>query len=251
MSRAAAGRRPASEHLSARPRPMAQGYFHWSELPWASLVFLLPLLVVHEAGARMVASRSLYATSHLLEFFQWFGATGRHLPALAVVGILLTWHIARNDSWQVRGGALLGMLLESLLLAVPLIVMLSLVQRYVPLAAGLGWQDSIILSLGAGIYEELLFRLMLFTLLNLLLVDVLKIPWLPASLGMVAVSAVLFSLYHYLGSESFHLQTFAFRTLAGVYFGSVFLCRGFGITAGSHAAYDVVVVALRGLSPSP
>jgi hypothetical protein len=48
-----------------------------------------------------------------------------------------------------------------------------------------------------------------------------------------------------LGNEPFRFWTFAFRTLAGVYFGVVFLCRGFGVTAGSHVAYDVCVVAMR------
>jgi hypothetical protein len=58
-------------------------------------------------------------------------------------------------------------------------------------------------------------------------------------------SAVAFSAYHYLGAEQFDLPTFAFRTVAGVYFGGMFLARGFGVTAGSHAAYDVLVTLLR------
>jgi membrane protease YdiL (CAAX protease family) len=64
---------------------------------------------------------------------------------------------------------------------------------------------------------------------------------------MVVSSSLLFSLYHYLGHEQFDLRTFAFRTAAGAYFGAVFIFRGFGITAGTHAAYDIYIVALRAL----
>jgi membrane protease YdiL (CAAX protease family) len=62
---------------------------------------------------------------------------------------------------------------------------------------------------------------------------------------IVVISSFLFSFYHYLGNETFQLRSFAFRTLAGFYFGAVFAFRGFGITAGSHASYDVMVVLLR------
>ena len=65
---------------------------------------------------------------------------------------------------------------------------------------------------------------------------------------IVLVPAILFSLYHYLGPEHFSLQSFVFRTLAGVYFGIVFLCRGFGITAGAHSAYDILIVLLSRLA---
>jgi CAAX prenyl protease-like protein len=62
---------------------------------------------------------------------------------------------------------------------------------------------------------------------------------------MVLISSLLFAGYHYLGSEHFIWQTFVFRTAAGLYFGAIFVFRGFGITAGSHAAYDVMIVLLR------
>jgi hypothetical protein len=34
---------------------------------------------------------------------------------------------------------------------------------------------------------------------------------------------------------------FVFRFLAGVFFSVLFVYRGFGIAAGSHAAYDVLL----------
>jgi len=64
---------------------------------------------------------------------------------------------------------------------------------------------------------------------------------------MVLTSAVAFSLYHYKpsGTESFEWESFLFRALAGIYFGLIFASRGFGLTAGAHASYDVAIVLLR------
>jgi hypothetical protein len=89
------------------------------------------------------------------------------------------------------------------------------------------------------------FRLIAFTLLHLLLVDLLNLPKIWAGALTVLAASILFSLYHYLGHESPNWYNFAFRVFAGVYFGLVFLFRGFGITACSHASYDVCVVALK------
>jgi membrane protease YdiL (CAAX protease family) len=235
---------------SPKARTEARGYFQRSELPITSLLFLLPLLVLYEVGTHYFNFDPVHGTEQriiafnlLRRFFQLFNASGRYLPAMAVVGILLTWHIARNDSWKLHFGALPGMVLECCILAIPLILFSLLASQYVPLLTGdSDWRGLIVLSIGAGIYEELVFRLICFTLLDLLLISLLQIKRPVAVLLMVVTSAVLFACYHYLGNESFRLRSFAFRTLAGIYFGVVFAIRGFGITAGSHAAYDIITV---------
>jgi membrane protease YdiL (CAAX protease family) len=108
-----------------------------------------------------------------------------------------------------------------------------------------GWLQ---LSVGAGIYEELVFRLMAFTLLSLLFVDLLGMKRFWAYLLMVLTSSLAFSLYHYWGNEPFVMRTFAFRTFAGVFFGAVFAFRGFGVSAGTHASYDILINLLQSLS---
>lgn len=242
---------------SARPEPVSRdpvlGYFQRSELPISSLYFVLPLIILYELGTRFVipppsghsGETRIIAFTMMREFFGLFGATGRYLPCLAVVGILLAWHIARNDSWQVKWGTLLGMLVESALLAFPLLGLSLAITRYVPMAAPIADRWSmVVLSIGAGVYEELVFRLIAFTALNLLLIDVLRLAKTLSYLLMVLGSSILFSSYHYLGSEPFELQTFLFRTVAGMFFGGLFVFRGFGITAGCHAIYDIMVVLL-------
>jgi hypothetical protein len=232
-----------------------RGYFHRSELPLTSLLFLLPPIIIYEVAVRWVYSTEIIASRLLQDFFHLFGATGRSLPALAVVGILLAWHIARNDPWRIYPGTLLGMAVESLLLVIPVLAIYAACAQYVPLyatshlsAASGSMEGMMVLSLGAGIYEELIFRLIAFTLLDLLLIDLLGLSRRLSLILILIIPAVLFAMYHYLGHEHFQWQSFAFRTAAGVYFGVIFLMRGFGITAGTHAAYDIFAVCLAAMN---
>jgi hypothetical protein len=250
---------------SARPRPRpraaAKGGSKWrageylehSVRPLYSLAFLLPFLVVYEVGTRWVVTDPVHHTQErviafnlLLDFFQRLGSTSRYLPAMAVVAILMTWHIARNDSWRLEWRVLGLMALESAAFAAPLFAVSYFLSAHWPLSAG--WGRGAVLSVGAGVYEELVFRLIAFTVLHLVLQDWLKIEATRAYLVMVATSAVLFAAYHYLGSETFQWRSFVFRTLAGIYFGVLFLWRGLGVTAGTHTAYDLIIAALTSAS---
>ena len=259
---AKAGGKSASGRSAAGP-----GYFEHSRTPLVSLVFVLPLVIIYELGTGSAGSdaaargtpQHIIAFTLLQQFFSLFGATGRHLPAMAIAGILIAWHVARRDPWKVRWTALGGIAAESVLLSVPLLaigVLLAHLFKALPLAASptlgavsaLPSRDLLVLCLGAGIYEELVFRLIVLTVLSLVVKDLLLFPAKMTGLTVVLLSAVLFSAYHYLGHESFDWhsaaawRTFAFRTVAGIYFGVLFLTRGFGVTAATHAAYDILVL---------
>ncbi|HVX85237.1 MAG TPA: CPBP family intramembrane glutamic endopeptidase [Phycisphaerae bacterium] len=239
-------------------------YAHRTHWPLQSLIFILPLLLFYQiataihpwAPAPDQTPPQLVAFVLLLKFFALFGAAGNILPPLAVIAILLGWHLARKDKWEFDPRLYLGMAGESLLWAIPIFVIgLALVRHTsmqavappaTPPSAALPWQTDIVLSVGAGIYEELLFRLIAITLLNILFIDIFEMKTSHAIPLILILSAVLFAGYHYLGSESFAtggFATFLFRTAMGIYLAGIFIYRGFGIAAGAHAAYDLIVVA--------
>jgi hypothetical protein len=230
-------------------------------------VFIAPLLlfyqiasvvhpVPHQGGGFHVVAFVL-----MLKFFAFFGAAGNVLPLAAVVAILLFWHLARKDPWDFEPKLYAGMAGESVLWGIPFFVIGLAVARHslmqgfapgaVPIAAGgasgLPWQTEVVLSVGAGIYEELLFRLIAITTLNIILVDIfeMKIQW--AIPLIVLISATLFSAYHYLGTEEFRAGTFSFRLALGVYLAGIYVYRGFGIAVGAHTVYDLIVVAFTHL----
>jgi len=264
MTRAAGLEVPAGRERYAagagRPGDRRIGYLEHSSSPLVSLAFVLPLILIYEIGTRGAPSTpAAAAPRHVIgftlpyQFFALFGASGRSLPAFAAVGILLVWHVARQDRWRVRWQTLGGMAIEGAVLSLPLLalsIVVAHILRVIPLTAGLPAlrasrmpsDDLLILCLGAGIYEELVFRLILMTVLTLVVKDLLQVSRGPVALAVVLISAVMFSGYHYLGPEPFHWRTFAFRALAGIYFGVLFLTRGFGVTAAAHAAYDILVL---------
>ena len=234
-------------------RGSEKGYFEDAELPLTSLVFLLPLMAIYEIGTRHFTTaaqgghdQQIIAFTIMSRFFRLWGLHGQHLPTLAVVICLLCIHVFRQESWHFHVSTLIGMVAESILLALPLIVLATEVSRYFPLAATpTAPQDKIIMSIGAGVYEELVFRLILFNLVGFVLTHALRLHPFWVHLGVVLICAVAFSGYHYLSPlEHFQWRTFVFRTAAGAYFGLIYLLRGFGITAASHASYDLIILFL-------
>jgi hypothetical protein len=113
--------------------------------------------------------------------------------------------------------------------------------------AQLSVRDQVVLSLGAGLYEELLFRVLLVGGLAALFAAV-GMRKKNAGIASALLAAFLFSAFHYIGPYAYplELQSFVFRFVAGVAFSGLFLLRGFGIAAWTHALYDVFLVLLRG-----
>lgn len=201
------------------------------------------------------AARTQYITARLWlhQFFEWFGAGGYWLPGLAVVAILLTLHLVHKHPWEFDWRIYRLMLVESIWWALPLLAFGILMAPRSPAwamlssnsSASISWQSQVLFSLGAGIYEELVFRLVAITFLHWLLVDILAIPDRWGSLACVLLSAIAFSLYHYSADRAFGWGLFSFYTIAGLYLAGLFLLRGMGVASGAHAMYDLYVVMLK------
>ena len=106
--------------------------------------------------------------------------------------------------------------------------------------------SDLVLYCGAGIYEELVFRGFLLGLLIVAFRPVFA-QQKAATTAAAFLGAVLFSLFHYVGSSGdlFSLGSFIQRLLAGLYFSVLFVNRGFGVTAAAHAIYDILVGIIR------
>lgn len=232
-----------AEQAAAPP----DSYWSLSRTPLTSLVFALPLVLAYEGGVLLLGRGSprngadvwLRQLLDALGFGAYF-----LLPALTVLG-LLAWHHIEHDRWHFSPAVLAGMAAECVLWAATLVGLARIQDRLWPLAAAAGW-DGIFARLigfcGAGLYEEVLFRLLLLPLLIWLCERLGAGPVTAAIVGLVT-SSLLFSAAHYVGplGEHFELYSFTFRTLAGMFFAILFVIRGFGIAAGTHAVYDVLV----------
>ena len=236
--------------------PDTPSYWALSRMPLTSLVFSLPLVLAYEGGVLWLG-RGTPRNGADVWLRQLLDACGFGayflLPTLTVVG-LLAWHHVEHDRWHFSPGVLLGMSGECVLWAMALIGIARFQQESWPLglecwplpvaATGLwdGMLARIIGYCGAGLYEEVLFRLLLLPVVAWLLGRLGMGPIAAAGLAILATST-LFSLAHYVGplGDTFELYSFTFRLAAGMFFAVVFLLRGFGIAAGTHAFYDLLV----------
>jgi membrane protease YdiL (CAAX protease family) len=236
-----------SEHTPLRR--LAEQYWVESRRPLAGLVFIAPLLVLYEVGVVWLGAQN-GADLFMRRSLDWLGF-GQHLllPALTAC-ILLAWHYLSRQPWRLSGGILSAMAAESLLLG--LCLWLCYLLFSVTPAANIAGRmkeglRSVVGPLGAGIYEELLFRLILLSALWWLLRYFWTTSWKSLAAAVLA-SSLLFALAHYIGPGGEEVKgfSFVFRFLAGVFFGVIFVYRGFGIAAGSHALYDILVGLFTG-----
>jgi len=221
-------------------------YWSLSRTPLTSLVFTMPLVLAYEGGVLVLGRGSprngadvwLRTLLDHLGFGQYF-----LLPALTIVG-LLAWHHVAHDRWRWSPGILIAMAGECVFWAAMLMGIARLQDRLWPLmlAEGESFVARLIAYCGAGLYEEVLFRLLLMPALGWLLMQ-FGAGAVAATVQAMVISSLLFSFAHYVGplGDTFNPYSFTFRFLAGLFFAALFSVRGFGIAAGTHAAYDMLV----------
>jgi hypothetical protein len=242
---------------------MIRSYWQASRAPRYSLLFALPLLILYQILAAIVPPGPggigvRNGADVLLEaVFIWIaGAWGPRLfmLSLIIVGIWLVAKDLRANRTPLSPGVIAGMVGEAVCLALVFgIVVGGLTYlllgappppMLVPSAEQMTRSTALMLSLGAGIYEELLFRVVLVGLFAWIGTKVFG--WRPLIAGIVATiaGALIFSAFHYIGpyGDRLELYSFVFRTIAGVFFSGLYLARGFGITAWTHALYDVFLL---------
>lgn len=211
----------------------------------------LPLLVLYEVmiiavNESRIGQVRVGAEVWLKSLLALVGGTGFIVLGLVliVVGSVIFIY-ERNEHIPIRARYLAWMVGESAVYAFVVAVMVSTAVGLLFMAApavGDTWTQ-LALSIGAGVYEELLFRVLLvgglYALFRRLSRGALG-PYLLAAL----LGAAIFSAVHYVGpfGDAFTLASFSFRFLFGLALNGLFLWRGFGVAAWTHALYDVMLV---------
>jgi hypothetical protein len=238
----------------------ARPYWEASRSHRYSLLFALPLLLLYELLEVMAPVRAAGGVvrngADVILTGLFTAALGPRGPMVfmgLVIGGALLLAFRDRRSGPVRPGFFALMFAESCVLALTFgaVIGTATVRLLGPLRAlamsPTGLEDPLLgrltLSLGAGLYEELLFRVVLVALIanGLRLIGFSR---LIAGVVAVIVGALIFSAFHYIGpfGEPLQLESFVFRFLAGLGFSALYLTRGFGITAWTHALYDVAVL---------
>jgi membrane protease YdiL (CAAX protease family) len=100
--------------------------------------------------------------------------------------------------------------------------------------------ESMVRYMGAGIYEETIFRLLLFSGIRTVFV-LGDFPDRWSNVLAAVGSALIFASAHQVGAGHLNATLFLYRATAGLYFAWLFCARGLGIAVGAHAGFDVLV----------
>ncbi len=246
-----------SKYTDSVERAGIQGYFQSTRTATWGFLMALPLVMLYEVGIVWVnmgrdSGVRISSEGIFKDVFSKIGLT-HELVLLGIVLIfgigIIVWERKKKVMFSTRYPGLI--LLESTVYAFGLAFFVSGATRLLlsPLmmiqnGESHGLATNLVLSLGAGIYEELLFRVLIvggaFLVLQKLFPSRRRMMYVIAAV----IGALSFSAIHHLGAygDPWTLGVFLYRAIWGLVFSVVFLVRGFAVVAWTHALYDVMVV---------
>ena len=227
-------------------------YLLKSRTSFYSFLFTLPLFFLYEVNILflswddilVVRNGADFLMRNILESFDIYGLYG--LGLVFFLGLLVTYifFIKEDQQQEVNVNFLFIMLAESMLWSVVLYFLLFKFMVLLMNPVGKTILQQVTLAIGAGIYEEFLFRVLLIAGLSGILGFVFM--WNKTFKNIIAVvlSGGIFSAFHFMGEygDFFSMELFLIRFFAGLILGVLYMYRGFGITAYTHSIYDLIVL---------
>ncbi len=245
----------AKAKKSHSTRPLKQ-YLEDSRDLFTSIVLVMPLFIAYQVGVLMTGgvrngvdfvsgAMWLLAGNDLLTYL------GINLGILAAFGGML--YVLRDTGnfkpriwpWVIGESTIYALLFGSAVIG--LMSTLGLDALLATGGAAHGVLSSVVLSIGAGLYEEIVFRLVLMGGMFWVATKWGQLPTWLAALGAVVISSFIFSGVHYIGSlgDAFTLGSFLFRFFAGILLAGIFYLRGFAVVVYTHAIYDIIVMVFH------
>ena len=238
--------------------PKKPSYFRRVNL-LTSMLLVFPLFLVYQVGVLAlpeVHNGADLVTTQLLSLLH--GQYGVYILVNAILALAFAVTIAvlrKKNEFEMR--MFVPVLLESGLYALFMGSLILFVMQdilHVPpglsTAAGpphVGALGNIVLSFGAGVHEELVFRLIGVTGIAALCSSVLGLRrGLSLAIAFVVSSALFSAAHHVIGGEPWRVGVFVYRLLCGLVFATIFQVRGFAVAVYTHALYDVFVLTLHG-----
>ena len=227
-------------------------YLKYTRSPIYSFIFTIPLFIIYEIGLFLSTSDDLSymrngADALMRQILSAFGMNGFYwIGGLFFIGFLIIYFVQKYswDEFEVYGSYLILMMAESLFWSFFLFLIMSNLHLLLMISSGSIMIQQVILAVGAGIYEEILFRVILIYVITKLLGIIFQWEtYIRISVAMI-VAAGIFSSFHFIGDygDYFSFNIFMIRFFAGIILGILYFARGFGITAWTHSLYDLIVL---------
>jgi hypothetical protein len=227
---------------------------------WVDLALTLPVFLAYHLGVVFLPMKNAsdYVTRPLLDLAN--GNRGGYLAITVSIGVIFAGIFALlGRGHAFRPVKFLQIAAEGIAYAIAMRVGAGYLVGRLPIG-GMKDVDPVtgtVMSLGAGFYEEIAFRVILFGLGARLLVWLFARPSakdsgklafraLALTLGWSVVAAAVFSGAHYVGAlgDTPQIGSFVFRLVLGLALTLIYRARGFAAAVWAHAAYDIWVMVL-------
>ncbi len=227
-------------------------YLTVSKSPLYSFIFTLPLFLLYEVGIFLISSRDIdqlrngadVLMRQVLESFGIYGMYG--FGGTFLVGFLIAFIRQKKNlrTSEIESRFLLIMFFESIVWATLLVIMMIKIPTFLSLSNEDHLIQQVVLAIGAGIYEEFVFRVLLISGLAILFGLIFNWGEFGKTFLSVIISSAIFSIFHFFGSygDTFSFSLFFVRFFAGIFLAMIYIFRGFGITAYAHSIYDLFVL---------
>ena len=227
-------------------------YLTVSKSPLYSFIFTLPLFLFYEVGIFLISSRDIdqlrngadVLMRQVLESFGIYGMYG--FGGTFLIGFLIAFLRQKKNlrTSEIESRFLLIMFFESIAWATLLVIMMIKIPTFLSLSNEDHLIQQVVLAIGAGIYEEFVFRVLLISGLAILFGLIFNWGEFGKTFLSVIISSAIFSIFHFFGSygDTFSFPLFFVRFFAGIFLAMIYIFRGFGITAYAHSIYDLFVL---------
>ena len=227
-------------------------YLTVSKSPLYSFIFTLPLFLLYEVGIFLISSRDIdqlrngadVLMRQVLESFGIYGMYG--FGGTFLIGFLIAFIRQKKNlrTSEIESRFLLIMFFESIAWATLLVIMMIKIPTFLSLSNEDHLIQQVVLAIGAGIYEEFVFRVLLISGLAILFGLIFNWGEFGKTFLSVIISSAIFSIFHFFGSygDTFSFPLFFVRFFAGIFLAMIYIFRGFGITAYAHTIYDLFVL---------
>ena len=234
---------------------VALSYWKVTKNIYYSLMFIFPMLFLYEMMCWIqFAGKSAEIRNGADVFLrQLIMGFGKHSESIYGLLLILVFFVImffnRNavKKERLKFTFLLYMFAESLLWSLGFLILMSISEKLIlSILERNIIPEQFYLAIGAGVWEELLFRVGAIGLCLSLLTNIIKYSGIFSAIIAILFAAVLFSLFHYIGpfGDIFTYKSFYIRTWAGIFLGSLYLFRGLGITVYTHIFYDMAIISM-------
>jgi membrane protease YdiL (CAAX protease family) len=229
-------------------------YLSVTNSPLYSFIFTIPLFLIYEIGVFTISVNDIVILRNgadvlmrqVLGLFGIYGVYG--FSASFMIGFMVAFLRQKKslETTVIKGEYLIWMFFESICWGVLLFILMGFTAPFLIANSTGTMLQQVVLSIGAGIYEEFVFRVIFIAGFGSILGFIFQWKKFAKITCGIILSAALFSLFHFMGDygEEPNFSVFMMRFIAGIFLGFIYVFRGFGPAAYAHTVYDLIILTI-------